>query len=204
MDVSTPRPPTAFVLAGGRSRRFSSEKVAHPWQGKPLLAHAVSLLRYFFSDVLVVGRQGVDYAPLTDAPVVCDHFSDRGPLGGIHAGLCASPTEWAFFAACDMPLLQPEVIALLVAGCEPGLQAVVPEAGGWRVPTLGCYHASGLPTLEECLRDGRLAAQGYLDAVVVRVVPERALRAVDPGLQSLTNLNTLAQWRQAAGRAAPE
>ncbi len=203
MDAPT-APMTAFVLAGGRSRRFTTEKAAHPWAGRPLLAHAVALLRRAFAEVRVVGRAGVDYAAWCDAPVVRDRFPDCGPLGGIHAGLRAAPAGWAFFAACDMPLLRPEVVALLVAGCAPGVQAVVPEAGGWRVPTLGCYHASGLPELEARLARGQRAAQGYLDAVDTRVVPEAALRRVDPGLQSLTNLNTLAQWRQAAGRAAPE
>ncbi len=76
-----------IVLAGGRSTRFGSDKALAKLAGSTLLDHCVSRLSPQVSQLLISGR----FAPVCppDTPVLADPINDRGPLGGILAGL-----EW--------------------------------------------------------------------------------------------------------------
>lgn len=187
---------SAYVLAGGHSKRFRSDKALQNWHGKPLLAHVVASLADQFQTVYVIGRR--DHADAVDLPVIADVYPGCGPLGGIHAGLCHTQTAWNFFAACDMPWIQPQVVSLLLQNRTSEAEAVVPEVGGWWVPTLALYHRGGLDKLESALTGNAFSVQDFLKSSRVEVVPEPQLRRVDAHLKSFVNLNTLEAWQRAA------
>ena len=188
---------SAFVLAGGNSQRFGADKALQRWGDQPLLAHVVGLLKVQFRRVYVVSKRATDYADIVTVPVLADVHPNGGPLGGIHAGLAHSPTDWNLFVACDMPWLQPLLIEHLAAKTSAQLDAVVPEVGGWLIPTLALYHRRILAQAEAALAARRLALQAFLQTLHTHVVPQAELEALDPSLQSFSNLNTPQAWRQA-------
>ncbi len=194
---------TAFILAGGRSQRFSADKALQDWHGVPLLAHVASLVRPFVSDVLVVSHQTSDYAGVVNAPAIADIHPDCGPLGGIHAGLSHTNTAWNLFVACDMPQLKPEVLSLLVDQIDAQALAVVPQLDERLVPTLALYHRNALALAELMLQQGNFRLQHFCRSLPCKVVSSAQLRQVDPHLQSLTNLNTLKDWEQAKAQSDP-
>jgi len=187
---------SAFVLAGGRSRRFRADKALQDWDGQPLLAHVVKRLQQQFPRVYVVGSNEA-YARAVDAPLLADRYPNCGPLAGVHAGLCHTQSTWNLFVACDMPRVQPEVLSLLLANASQSVDAVVPQVDGWCWPTLALYRRAALPTLERALEEGSYSLQDVLKALRVEAVGEARLRCVDPQLLSLTNLNTPEAWRRA-------
>jgi molybdopterin-guanine dinucleotide biosynthesis protein A len=124
---------TGIVLAGGRSTRFGSDKLAALVDGVPLLHHPVLRLAEICREVLVVLAPGGEAPALPlAAPVrlVRDATEGEGPLAGVLAGLTETVTDWALVAGGDMPDLQTSVLLemLRVAG-EAGADAVALQDG---------------------------------------------------------------------------
>lgn len=100
-----------FVLAGGASRRMGADKALVQLGGRPLVAHAVFLLRKAGLAVSIVGG----HAQLRAfAPVIEDSEPGRGPLGGICAALAASQAQWGIFLPVDLPLLPFQLIEFML------------------------------------------------------------------------------------------
>ena len=70
------------ILAGGRSRRFGSDKAIASVDGQSLMAHAVAALSPQVEAVVSCGREWPGLAMLADRPA-----PDLGPLGGLNAAL---------------------------------------------------------------------------------------------------------------------
>jgi len=100
-----------FVLAGGRSSRMGKDKSTVRFQGRPLIVHALRILKEAGLTASIAGArsqlEGI-------APVLQDREPDRGPLGGITAALASSSLRYAVFISVDMPLLPPSLLTLLL------------------------------------------------------------------------------------------
>jgi molybdopterin-guanine dinucleotide biosynthesis protein A len=99
-----------IVLSGGRSLRMGTDKALLQVNGKALIRYICDKLETVCSELTVVVPFGEPnrYNDVLNRSVrvVTDHFPDKGPLSGIHAGLSALPKEadYAFIMACDMPV----------------------------------------------------------------------------------------------------
>ena len=101
---------SGFVLAGGKSTRMGQDKAAVTLNGLTLLQHALAALREVCGDVAILGKQEL-YGAL--GPVCEDIFPGCGPLGGIHAALSSSKTQFNLIIAVDTPFLSPEFLSYL-------------------------------------------------------------------------------------------
>jgi len=192
LDARKPIPVTAAVLAGGRSRRMGSDKTLLTVDGEPLVLRVVQKVREVcVSAVVVTNRPELlaDVALPADVPVVKDTVAYQGPLGGLVTALECAPDEWVLAVAADMPALEPEVIRALWDVRGEG-QVVIPVGEMGPEPLLALYHRSCLPTAKAALDSGRRRIVAILPSLRVVSVPVEALRAVDPELHSLVNVNT--------------
>lgn len=171
---------SGLVLAGGRSRRMGREKALVDFDGQPLVKRVADRLARVADPVLVAtgnpGRLGhLGYQELADVASGC------GPLGGLVAGLEASPHELVAVVAVDMPHLSPELLELLVS-VRRGEDAVVPLGSTGLEPLHAVYSTSALPSMREALARGRYGLQQLLSHLRVREVPasEWAAATVDP------------------------
>lgn len=133
----------AYILTGGQSRRFGSDKALYEHQGKPLINHSVDLLSGYFGQLVVVAKGEAPYKQL-EYPVIQDLISFQTPLAGIYTGLSHTDTEWNFFLACDMPLMTVEVLDKLcdeLANSDEG-KVIVPKAAHKLQPLAALYHRS--------------------------------------------------------------
>ncbi len=130
---------------------------------------------------------------------VADAAPGQGPLGGIAAAMAVATTPWLLVVAGDMPLLSGAVIDLLLARAGGDVDAVAPFVGDWPEPLCALYATRALPELERRLAAGELKVARLLTDGVLRVarVDEAALRAVDPELASLLNVNEPADLARA-------
>ena len=156
--------------------------------GKRLIETAVDRLSGLFPEVLIIANDPDLYATL-GVKVIGDLIPDSGSLGGLYTGLSAASHPRGFFAACDMPFLNPDLIALLVREAE-GWDVVVPRVAGELQPMHAVYAKSCLPFMKEAIEGGRLKIAGFFPKVRVNIIEEPALRAVDPDLLGLMNVNT--------------
>jgi molybdopterin-guanine dinucleotide biosynthesis protein A len=156
----------------------------------PLLTWIVRRVGLVCSQVIVVAREAGAYQDC-GAMVIADRLAGEGPLVGLHAGLLAAETEYAAAVACDLPFVEPALLAGLI-DCSPGWSAVVPEALGNVHPICAVYHRSVGQNAEAILRAGGGSLRRLLadPALRVRVLPEEELREWDPALRSFMNLNT--------------
>jgi molybdopterin-guanine dinucleotide biosynthesis protein A len=136
------------VLAGGAGRRLGGiPKSQIRLNGVSLLQKTLDLLAGLFEEIVLVAgeperlRETIAWRrPEGELLLARDVFSDRGPLGGIHAGLARTSREAVFFVACDMPFLRKDLIRRMSRGfLESGCDLLVPRIGGMIEPVHAFY-----------------------------------------------------------------
>jgi molybdopterin-guanine dinucleotide biosynthesis protein A len=100
-----------FVLAGGQSSRMGVDKALVLLDGRPLVSHALGILREADLESSLAGGQP---ALAGFAPLVEDKQSGLGPLSGICAALASTTSQWSIFIPVDMPLLPASLLRFLL------------------------------------------------------------------------------------------
>jgi len=181
-----------IVLCGGRSSRMGRPKAWLPVAGEMMLPRVVRLLSEVVSPIVVVAAADQDLPPLAaDVILTRDREPDLGPLQGLAAGLAALPAgvEAAFISGCDVPLLRPAFVRRMIDLLDKAV-GCVPEVDGRMHPLAAVYRREALPAAEQLLRAGASRLGDLVRSVPARLVTAEELRDVDPGLNSLRNLNT--------------
>jgi molybdenum cofactor guanylyltransferase len=182
------------VLAGGRSSRFGRDKLAEPYEGRPLLQHPVSRLFEVCDRVVVVLAPGVDEPSMpagTEVTFARDAIEGEGPLQGLSAGLAVANADWAVVAGGDMPHLHPAVLReMLRAGRETGAVAVTLSDGGTERP-LPCVlrTAPAADAVGVLLAAAQRSLRDLLAAVSTVVVDEPAWTDLDPERGTLIDVD---------------
>jgi molybdopterin-guanine dinucleotide biosynthesis protein A len=196
-------PLDGVILAGGRSRRLEIDKAMLRFGGRPLLEIVVERLAGVCREVVVAyGDVAREERPRLSVRIVADAFPGQGPLAGLEAGLRAIDGDFALVVACDMPFLNPELLAYM-AGLPRHYQALVPRVQGRWHPLHAIYARSSLPIIQRLLARGRNSMKGMLAQLDVCPLTEEELARFDPAGLSLFNLNgprdlarARALWRQ--------
>ncbi len=201
-------PYTLVINAGGQSRRMGQPKALLPVppQGRRLLETIVQRLQPLAPHaILVIANDPMIRQQTNLGDTVrwlSDTYLDVGPLGGIATAL-ATVTDWAIVVACDMPLLNPDLLRYLVALAQEVdstraavWDAIVPVVDGYPEPLHAIYHRRCLAAVTARLAAGQRRATAFLPDIHVRYVHEAELRRHDPALQSFLNVNTPEEWAQ--------
>ncbi len=180
-----------IVLCGGRSSRMGQPKLTLPFGDEPMLARVVRILRTTLSPVVVVAAAGQVIPPLpSDVRILRDEQEHLGPLAGMAVGLQAlsGQVESAFVSSCDVPLLRPEFIAEMVRRLGSH-ELAVPKEGDFHHPLAAVYRTSLAERTRQLVAAQRLRPLFLIQASDSVEVSIDELRAVDPKLDSLRNLN---------------
>ena len=163
------------------------------------LARVVRLLREVVEPVVVVAAPNQDVPPLPSEVLLArDEAEGLGPLAGLAAGLAALPpdVEAAYVSSCDVPLLQPAFVRRMIellGSCE----LVIPRDGNYHHPLSAVYRTSLEDRVRALLRESRLRPFYLVELCRSRIVEVDELRAADPELMSLRNVNTEEEYLQA-------
>jgi molybdopterin-guanine dinucleotide biosynthesis protein A len=115
--MSNTEPVAGIILAGGRSRRLGRDKRRLKlWgaQGPTLLEQTLHILQPLCAEVLVVLNDPENWPELA-CPIVPDSYPDGAALGGLYTGLSHIRQEFGLVVAADMPLLNPALLATMIA-----------------------------------------------------------------------------------------
>ena len=178
------------IMAGGFGKRLGQEKARAPAAGRPLLHWTAAAVAPWTDDLLVVRRADQELAPAEGIAwrEVVDGQAERGPLAGIEAALAGARYELVLIFACDMPLLRPALVRWL-AGAAAGVDVAIPVIEGREEPLAAAYRVGCLGAVRSALAAGKGRPIAILPELRVRRLTEAELRAADPGLASLTNVN---------------
>jgi len=146
-----------FVLAGGQSTRMGRDKALLPLAGRPLIAHALSILREAGLPARIAGAAPNANSALADyAPVVEDPQTGLGPLAGICAALGAAGARCSVFLPVDLPLMPSSLIAYLLHHARiTGHAVTVPSLNGSSQTFPAVLEQCVLPALQSELRTGK-------------------------------------------------
>jgi molybdopterin-guanine dinucleotide biosynthesis protein A len=176
-----------YILAGGKSRRFGSNKALFKIAGQAVIERVIAAVPPAHP-VFIITNLPAEYAHL-GLPTLPDNYPDAGPLAGIQAGLADSPREWNFFLACDFPCLRTAVIEEIGAALfnknreDGGAQVILPETAEGLQPLCALWSKSTLPFVEAALNGGQRSVR----AVLAKLSLHRVL-LTQP--EALLNLNT--------------
>lgn len=179
---------TLAILAGGRGTRLSGvAKGLLAVEGRTVLERLLSLAP-LFGDVLLVANAPEPYARF-GLRTVADVVAGKGAPGGVHAALGAARTPWVLTVACDMPFVSPGAVRVLLDARAEDVDAVCFEVAGRLEPLLAVYRASLAEAWGRSLAEDPSLRQ-LLSRFRARLLPEESLRAVDPELRAVVNVNT--------------
>jgi len=177
---------TAVVLAGGASSRMGQNKADVRLAGEPLLDRTIRLMRPVFTHVVVSVREPRSHPA---CPQIFDMAGGGGPMAGIVTALAQVPTPWIFAVACDMPFVSCELVRCM-ARQRNGWDALVPVVAGMPQPLAGFYARRALSVMKRQMARGEFSLQQLLHHVNSCLVPEHEVRALDPAMHSLIDLDT--------------
>lgn len=157
--------------------------------GKPLVQYVLDSLRGLVHEHIVVAAPGQELPRLAAkvAPGRCDIYPGKGPLGGIYTGLSAAKAASALVLACDMPLLQPPLLAELLR-LAPGYEALVTWSEGRLQPLCAAYSRACIDRIERRLRAGDPSLADFLSDVNARYLRPEEWRRFDAAGRSFLNL----------------
>lgn len=150
---------TGVVLAGGRSSRMGQDKALMEWQGKPLVQHAVDILRQVCHTV-IIGSNRKDYL-FTGCEIWPDEFAVQAPMIGIYSCLKRSRDAWIMVLTCDMPFVDARLFEYLLSHMQQ-YDAILPIHSGNTVePLCGLYNHSAIPLMEKCIEAQQYSMQQF-------------------------------------------
>jgi len=179
---------TGIILAGAKNLRMGQNKAFIEVQGQRIIDRIRRIFVDLFEEVLLVTNSPRDYLDL-NLRIVTDLYREKGALGGIFTGLFHASFSHAFVTACDMPFLNPALIAHLV-GLSPGYDIVIPRTEDGLQPLHAVYSRKCLPFMEDLLNRGNLKILDFFHRVKKREVPTGEIINLDPTLSSFLNLNS--------------
>ena len=183
----------AIVLAGGRSSRFGSDKLAVSVDGRTILERAIDAAWAVADEVVVVmAADGVPPSALRPGVrVIRDPGPFEGPLVAIASGLGALSTDRVLIVAGDMPWLVPAVLRHLVDALhDEGLAATILETDGRAqlLPT-AVRKAAAASAAGRLIDGGERRLGALLEALRPAHVPAAIWRVDDPDGTSLRDVD---------------
>jgi molybdopterin-guanine dinucleotide biosynthesis protein A len=186
---------TALILAGGKATRLGGvDKRELVVEGRTIFERQCEVLRPRVAEILVSSPRAVP-----GFRAVADAAPGGGPLAGIAAGLGAAATPWLLVIAGDMPHVSGALVDLMLGRAADDIDAVGIRIGELPEPLLCLLRvAAARPVVAARLAGARLKASRLLTDGELRVawLDEPALRAIDPALRVLFNVNEPADLRR--------
>jgi molybdopterin-guanine dinucleotide biosynthesis protein A len=191
-----------YVMAGGASSRFGTDKALAELSGVPMLARMTALIgKSGIREVCVVG-EAEKYNGF-GVPCIADRWPGEGPLGGIITALRnsladAQNVSLNLIVSCDMPFLTAEWLAYLVErALASDAQVVLAHSENGPEPLCACWQTSAVETLEAAFEQGVRKVTEGISLLRAEVLDERNWKRFDSAGRLFWNMNTQGDYEEA-------
>lgn len=187
-----------YVLAGGHSTRFGTDKALADVDGHTMLQGVIDPLRNALSNhspsVTLVTGESRRYEAL-GFRVIMDKPANIGPMGGLHAALEDRLSQdgpgWLMLSGCDWVRPQTFWAQPLLASLQTSSSSAIAYYQQKWQPMLALYHTRLLPIIGQMIKEESTSLQGLLNQIdATRISPHAS------GIQ-LTQANTPDQLARA-------
>jgi molybdopterin-guanine dinucleotide biosynthesis protein A len=211
---------TGVILAGGRSSRFGSDKLAVELAGTSLVTRAVEAVASMSDRIVVAAGASPAELPTADVRLAIVHDPDpfEGPLAAL-ANVLATAVDpdpvrdLAIVVGGDMPGLVPDVLRSMLdrLANDPAVDAVLlqrPNAAGAgaregvsrrAVLPLGLRVAAARTAAIAAIAAGDRSLQALVDRLSHAQLPASEWLAMDPDASTLLDVDTLADLERLRG-----
>jgi len=183
---------SAILLAGGKSKRFGSNKRDIVFSSETLIASAIKKLNQIAEDIIIVLSPD-DNSFNYQEKVVFDQISDKGPLIGIYSGLKNIRNEKSIVIPIDTPFISIEFLQYLVESSND-FDAVIPLWNNCLEPLIGIYSMSIINDLENWIHSGnKMAPHLFLESLNkprINFINESNIRKFGNPEKLFLNINT--------------
>ena len=167
---------------------MGQEKAFILFEDEPLVVRLRNIMRGAVADISIVGSP--EKFP-GFANVVEDRYKEAGPLGGIHAGLAVSGSEWNLFLAVDLPFMSSAFLRYLLAEAQTSSALVtVPRIGDIFQPLCAVYRLGFLKIAGQALQAGHRRIDRLFGGQELRVIDLPEVKQEGFDIRIFTNLNT--------------
>lgn len=119
-------------------------------------------------------------------------------MAGIFTGLVSSKYRYNLIVACDMPLLNRDLVKYIISVAKD-FDVVVPRLGRHLEPLQAIYAKDCIFEIEKLLAQDRLKVDSLFSRVRTRFVESTEMEHFDPAQLSFMNINTPADLKKAEG-----
>ena len=174
---------------------MGTDKAFLEFGGRTLLLNALELGRGVAQQVRIVGKC-TNFGDF--GTVVEDIYPHRGPLGGIHAALKSSETDFNMMIGVDLPLLESRFLEYLIASAvQSNAVVTLPQVGGHFEPLCAVYRKELLLPAEQALIAGRNKIDALFTGVTIRKIDDEELAQHHFSSEMFRNVNTPQDWKLA-------
>ncbi|UCC21129.1 MAG: molybdenum cofactor guanylyltransferase [Promethearchaeota archaeon] len=197
------------ILVGGKSTRFGSDKGLFQFHGKPLISYQLETLASLNLDIFIVAhsnQQVQNYiekiditkimAFIIDDQSLLSSLEEQTPLLGLYSAfkeLNKIGYEKTLVLACDIPLIQKNVIEYLISNCND-FDCCIPQwDNGFLEPLLAVYPVKkGLISTIKNLKNGNYKLINLIEKnwKINFISIEKVLQSFDKKLLSFININS--------------
>jgi molybdenum cofactor guanylyltransferase len=181
-----------YILAGGRSTRFGSDKALADIQGRPMIARVAEQWSAWASRTTVVADRQGKYEAL-GLRTLADGQPGLGPMGGLQTALAHCGQGWLLLTACDTVLQDASLSERLLEQMKDDVSVLAFKGAQWEtMPAL--YHCSLRPVVQAHLDGNQRSLWRLIEQVPHRAIP------YPPDRSPLIHIDTQEDWRQFQSR----
>ena len=149
MNHSRKIPISAFILIGGKSERFGSEKWRAIINGKSVLDRIWDACMHFEERVVIGKEKPKNFKK----PFICDQLEIQAPINGLYTAIQNSEHDWIQLVSCDLPLIEADVFQMLWNSNTQESDIVIPFSNNRYQVTCALYHKRTLNYLESAINE---------------------------------------------------
>ena len=159
---------SAYIMAGGKSKRFGKDKLIYNYKGKPLIEHVIDVLKPIFKKVYIITNDNEKLSYL-NLPIYSDIIQGLGPMGGILTALSYSETELVFCFAGDTPNINSDFIRYMISISDQH-DIIVPHFEKYYEALHAIYRKSCIPVIKDYISRGNYKIIDMYSEVDTRLV----------------------------------
>jgi len=154
----------------------------------PLIDRVLAATRAVCDKTIIITNTPDTFTYL-DVELFTDIHPGFGSLGGLHTGMFHARTDTVFVLGCDMPFIEPKLMEYIIS-IRGDADIAVPVLGRYYEPLFSAYSRTVIAEVERTIEAGRRQIVSFFPRMRLRAVSEWELRAIDPELDSIMNINT--------------